>query len=413
MRAGRLPAAILVLSALAGGMESVPASAAIPKAQRRGDSAGSEKAGLVDRLESIRARALDTERQLILALKSQKLAQSSLRTVQALMKLRREERDLGRRRLAELESTVASLEGRREQLQMGISEHQKAIRRFLIAIDRAEQEPIRRDWLKEEAFAEREKLESARRKVLAGLTSRSLREVEMLKVDLVDSEELEERISEERRQLTELFQDLDEKEGLLELNRQLRADILEQKHAERVAQLESYRRLKSAESEVERLISAFNARVELQKSVESERAAARAMAQGAFARLRGRLPMPLGGGTVLSLFGRNFDAKSKLHVFRKGIEIAPAEKKSERVQAVSGGKVAYSGELPGYGRVAILDHGDHYYSLYGHLGTLSRKPGEAVAAGDAIGLTDDSGSPVYFEIRERNVAVNPLQWFSN
>jgi septal ring factor EnvC (AmiA/AmiB activator) len=115
---------------------------------------------------------------------------------------------------------------------------------------------------------------------------------------------------------------------------------------------------------------------------------------------------------VVSEFGRVFDSKSKLYVFKKGIDIASGRKKMP-VRAVSAGKVAFAGELPDYGRVAIIDHGEHFYSLCAHLGTVTRKAGDAVAAGDFIGATDDSGAPVYFEIRSRNVAVNPLQWLSN
>jgi septal ring factor EnvC (AmiA/AmiB activator) len=114
---------------------------------------------------------------------------------------------------------------------------------------------------------------------------------------------------------------------------------------------------------------------------------------------------------VISSFGRSFDPKSRLYIFKKGIEIASA--KSAGVRAVSAGKLAYSGELPEYGRVAIVDHGEHFYSICAHLGELKKKAGESVAAGDLIGLTDESGTPVYFEIRARNVAVNPLQWISN
>jgi septal ring factor EnvC (AmiA/AmiB activator) len=58
----------------------------------------------------------------------------------------------------------------------------------------------------------------------------------------------------------------------------------------------------------------------------------------------------------------------------------------------------------------ILDHGSHFYTLCAKLGELTRKNGDSVAAGDRIALTDDQGTPVYFEIRSRNIAVNPLQW---
>ena len=120
--------------------------------------------------------------------------------------------------------------------------------------------------------------------------------------------------------------------------------------------------------------------------------------------------MPV-GGKVISAFGRVFDPKSRLYIFKKGIDISAA--KNAQVRTVSAGKIAYSGELRDYGRVTIVDHGDHYYSLYAHLGEMTRKAGDPVEAGELIGITDESGTPMYFEIRARNVAVNPLQWVSN
>ena len=139
------------------------------------------------------------------------------------------------------------------------------------------------------------------------------------------------------------------------------------------------------------------------------------MEQGEFAQFKGRLQLPLAAGRVVSSFGRAFDPKSRLFIFKKGIDIVPPDggRGATPVHAIFAGKVAYSGELPEYGQVAIIDHGNHFYSLCAHLGRLSRKAGDAVAAGDAIGLTDGSGTPVYFEIRARNVAVNPLQWVAN
>jgi murein hydrolase activator len=207
-----------------------------------------------------------------------------------------------------------------------------------------------------------------------------------------------------------LFQDLQEQEGILELNKQLQVDLLKKRHAERLSQLESYRKLKSAENQVEKLITQFNARVELQRSMEAEKVASKAMMQGAFAKLKGKLPLPA-RGRVISFFGKAYDSASKLNIFKKGIDIASG--RNQPVHAISAGRVAYSGDLPGYGRVTIIDHGEHFYSLCAHLGELNLKVGSAVAAGDPIGTTDDAGTPVYFEIRARNIAVNPLQWVTN
>ena len=82
---------------------------------------------------------------------------------------------------------------------------------------------------------------------------------------------------------------------MLELNRQLQVDLLKKSHDERLAQLESYSKLKVSESQVETLIGEFNARRELEKSIETERFVNRSMNQGEFERLKGKLGLPVSG----------------------------------------------------------------------------------------------------------------------
>lgn len=373
-------------------------------------ASGGRNSGLVRRLDEIRTRIISLQKVLIDASRNQKHAKGNLKKIEALIRLQREERDLGKQRLTDLEGTVRELETRRASLNSKIVEQQKSVRRFLMAIERGtDEDPTRKVYAM--PVLESERIEAPRRRILANLTSRGIREIEILKVDLADAENLETRIQEEKQQLAYLFQDLFEKESVLELNRQIQADMLQKNHEERVAQLENYRLLKSAEAQVESLIGEFNARIELERATEAERAASKAMNNGAFARLKGRLPLPVGGAKVLTAFGRAYDPKSRLYIFKKGVELSAG--KNEPVRAISAGKVAFSGELPSYGKVAIIDHGEHFYSLCAQLGSLSKKAGEAVAAGEHIGVADDSGTPVYFEIRARNVAVNPLQWVAN
>lgn len=126
---------------------------------------------------------------------------------------------------------------------------------------------------------------------------------------------------------------------------------------------------------------------------------------------KGQLILPVEQGQIISQFGRFFDARTGLYVFKKGVDIAV--KKRKPVKAIFRGKVVYSGVLPTYGRVVIIDHGEHYYSLCAHLGQILKTTNETVALGDQIGLTDSWGGALYFEMRSRNVALNPLQWLMN
>jgi murein hydrolase activator len=372
-------------------------------------------ATISDQITHIRKHVLDLEQELVDGLHSATQAKTNMKKIQTLLKLQKQERKLGEQRLAELESTVEELQARKLSLDTRITEQRATIRRSLMAVERS----LHTDAIQS---PEQERIEAPRRKVLANLVERGVKETEALKIDLADADQLEARITEEKQQLAYLFADLDEQKGILELNQQLQSDILKKHDQERVVQLDNYRKLKVAESQVESLIQDFNARVELQRTTEAERMASIAAreaqknlddinGQSDFARLKGQLKLPIAEGKILTAYGRAFDPKSGLYVFKKGIDIRPDKKQT--VRAIYGGKIAYSGELPDYGKVAIVDHGDHFYTLCAHLGSSLRKTGDTVAAGDALGETDDLGTPVYFEIRARNVAVNPLQWISN
>lgn len=374
---------------------AVPASAALTPALQ---------------LTQIRKRVDGLEQELVDGLHTSAKAGSNIKKIQALLKLQKEERALGLKRQAELESTVQELQSRKTALDAKIVEQRALIRRALTAVERSldvetSQNPQKEKW------------EAPRRKVLAALVDRGVKEIEALKIDLDDAGKLEEKIAEEKQQLAYMLHDLEEQDSVLKLNQQLQADIVKKHHEERLAQLENYGKLKAAEGQVESLIKNFNARVELEKATETERRASKVayeqkqIADSVFNRLKGKLQLPVMGGKILTRYGRAFDSRSGLYVFKKGVEIESAKKQT--VNAIYEGKVAYSGELPDYGRVTIIDHGDHFYSICAHLGALLKKAGDKVLVGEPIARTDDSGTPVYFEIRSRNVAVNPLQWISN
>ena len=394
---------VCVLSAL-----GLNADLALGMVSKKGPDS-QRSAGLSQKMSALQDKILEVESSLIDGVKAQAEARSNLKMLQALIKLRREERQISRKRLEQLEETISELEVRRGILRDRIQTAQQLIRSRLRQLEKSRIEIGRHPLWSDQERANAEALEAARRHALAGIARRGVRDLDLLKIDLADADRIESRIQEERQQLAALSQEIEEKEGVLELNRQLQADILSRKHADRIVQLQNYRSLKRAEGEVERLMSEFNARRELERTTEAEKSVARAFAGAEFLKLRGRLPLPV-RGRIVSKFGKNFDSGSGLNVFRKGIEIA-AENTAE-VKAVTAGRVAFVGEMPKMGRIVIVDHGDHFYTISGNLGNTALKKGDAVRAGDRLGVSSNDGTPVYFEIRARNIAVNPLQWVS-
>ncbi len=359
-------------------------------------------------LEGTRSKIISLQSELITTLKDQSKAQNQLTKLKELLKLQEQENKLATDRLKSLEKYIEELEHRRNLVLANIQQKQKTIERSLRSIEES-----RRNRATGFPLVEKESFEAPRRKVYQKLTQISLAELQALSVDLADSERLREQIDAEKQQVAAMVTDLEEQEGLLKFHRELQSEVLVRSREERIAQLENYRRLKEKETLVEDLLKDFNARMELvqiESDARADRKTALVMSESGFFKSKGQLPLPL-KGRVLSEFGKVLDPVSRLHVFRKGIEIE-ADKRTE-VRSIYSGKLVYSGLLKGYGRVAIVDHGGHYYSLLGHLGETLKKPGDPIAAGERIGHTDEAGTPLYFEIRVKNVAVNPLQWVVN
>lgn len=93
-----------------------------------------------------------------------------------------------------------------------------------------------------------------------------------------------------------------------------------------------------------------------------------------------------------------------------GIDIAGNE--GEAVYATDAGVIVYAGwNNYGYGNMIMVDHGNNFQSLYGHLSAINVVCGQSVGQGDvigAIGTTGHSSGPhLHFEIRSLSSFVNP------
>jgi septal ring factor EnvC (AmiA/AmiB activator) len=84
------------------------------------------------------------------------------------------------------------------------------------------------------------------------------------------------------------------------------------------------------------------------------------------------------------------------------------------VKAIFSGTVAFADEVPGFGTTVIIDHGDHYYSVYSHNKKLFVKPGESIKEQQVIGHSGRSAinlaDGLYFEIRHFSEPLDPQGW---
>lgn len=124
-----------------------------------------------------------------------------------------------------------------------------------------------------------------------------------------------------------------------------------------------------------------------------------------FAQLKGKLPWPVRGKII-----QKFAGTAQSH--RGGVLIGARE--GSNVHAVTRGRVVYADWLRGYGLLTIIDHGQGYMTLYGFNQSLYKSKGDWVEAGDVIAAVGQSGgrsqSALYFAIRKKRKAVNPVQW---
>jgi len=142
-------------------------------------------------------------------------------------------------------------------------------------------------------------------------------------------------------------------------------------------------------------------------AVASARSAGSAASSGAGgAGLKPGLRWPI-KGQVMARFGTD---RPEGGVWR-GILLRATEGAS--VQVVAAGTVVYANWLRGFGNLIIIDHGQQYLSVYAYNQSLLKQIGDVVQTGETIALAGSTGgqvdSALYFEIRHRGSAVDPVQ----
>ena len=127
----------------------------------------------------------------------------------------------------------------------------------------------------------------------------------------------------------------------------------------------------------------------------------------AFSTLKGRLPAPV-NGQVLHAYGSQRNEKQNW----QGMVIAAQG--GSKVRAVARGKIAYVGQMDGYGFLTIIEHDRNYMTLYAYNRANYKQVGEVVNAGDVIAAVGSSGgqeqNALYFEVRRGRALQNPAQW---
>ena len=73
------------------------------------------------------------------------------------------------------------------------------------------------------------------------------------------------------------------------------------------------------------------------------------------------------------------------------------------------GKIARIGQMRGYGKYILIDHGSGWHSMYSNLRQIYVKPGQYVSLKDSIGAVEND--KLFFLLAYRGKPVNPTGYF--
>ena len=245
---------------------------------------------------------------------------------------------------------------------------------------------------------------------LASLRWISRREFQLLeghRADRARLESTESHLLRVRGELRGYQQEIATKLAAVKEERTKKDRLLARVRSEKVMYVKAVGELEKSAQRIEGLIREFEAR---RKAAASARTAP--TGEG-LAQLKGRLGWPT-EGDVVALFGRQKHPKFDTYVQRKGIEIRAGH--GTVIRSVSDGVVAFADWMRGYGLLAIVDHGEGFFSLYAHASKLLVSVGDGVRGHQPIGEIGDTGltgeSTLYFELRQGGEALDPLAWLA-
>ncbi|MCJ7664279.1 MAG: LysM peptidoglycan-binding domain-containing M23 family metallopeptidase [Desulfobacterales bacterium] len=119
---------------------------------------------------------------------------------------------------------------------------------------------------------------------------------------------------------------------------------------------------------------------------------------------------PLAKGQVTSTFSATATAEKRRH---DGIDISAVV--GTPVRATDSGKVVYSdNKMRGYGNLIIIEHQDHFFTIYAHNEENLVKEEALIKQGDAIARVGQTGSAtgphLHFEIRKGSTPLDPMRF---
>lgn len=356
----------------------------------------SEHQPLKTKSHALRQKISKLEGDLLSSEKKLESIKTEIKKLERLLRLQELEIELGQVEVQEIELQLQELQIRRLSIEDSITAREEQLTESLIVLYSLKKQNIFSLVIKRN-FA----MQSYLRQTLVTLTSKVQTELEQIEEMQIEQSSILSSMQKKKEDLLANIEELKEKKVILELNRKNKAVALNKNKSLVSKKIESIRQAKIRESRLRKMLE--QSQVAKTKDENDEDIAKIA----AFKKMKGSLPWPT-RGRITNSFGKKYDKATSLYSFHKGIDIKTGG--AELVKAIFPGKVVFSGKLGGYGELVIVDHGDRFFTLVGQLSKRLKKEGDEVQAGEHLGQSFGASTPVYFEIRHRHIALNPVPW---
>lgn len=224
-------------------------------------------------------------------------------------------------------------------------------------------------------------------------------------VDLrrVRQDSLAERIS----QLQQLQKQRTIEKGILEKNREEQSKVLENVQANRSMRERAVQEIEANQAMLQKLIEKLE-----RKKKERDRKR----------RKKGRKLPPASRdrcwplkGSIIADFGYHKHKVLKTTTRSLGLEIRG--KLGDPIRAAADGEVVLITYIQGRGTGVIMDHGNGYYSVYGHLGKILVKEGQQVKHCREIATVGDeesmNGPKLFFQVNKGLQTIDPKGWLGS
>lgn len=229
---------------------------------------------------------------------------------------------------------------------------------------------------------------------------------------LKNMEKVETELTEKSEELSNLSSSIDQERRRLESVKKDRNQFLETLKTEGDRYTSMVDELKDAERSLQSIVvnlsnemkKAEDAKAEAQELEAAAVMYDKSLGEKGFAALRGRLITPAPGNVIIPSLGRENNNYAGI-VF--------GCKWGSRVKSIYDGTVIFKKNMPGYGNMVIIDHGERYFTLTSQAVQFFKDVGDNVFEGETIGLSGSGpwiNEGIYFEIRHGERQKNPLRW---